>query len=323
MKVSMLLGIGGLLGILGAPLQSADKESDQDASNHRYLGQEPPGTIPKLFAPGVISTGKEHSAAMFAPDGNEMYFGRIMPTGIFRVDFDGESWSDPRLVSFSVGKDGLYPQLTADGNHLYFSSNRALTDGGAQLRRGQYHIWVSERTTDGWGEPVHLDSVINFGNHQSNPHLTDRGELYFSARNTANPANSMDIFRAELIDGKFTDCAVLPEPINTASPEHSPFVPPDGGYMIFSSFRGGYGRSDLFISFRRADDTWTNPVNMGPTINSASKDEYPYVTPDGRYFFLNSNRPSQINAAPIPDGPGNIYWVSASVIEDIRARIVE
>jgi hypothetical protein len=323
MKAYLLLGIGGLLGILGAPLQSGISDSTDNSLSHQYLGQKPPGTTPELFAPGVISTGKEHSAAMFTPDGREMYFGRIMPTGIFGVIFDGERWSDPELVSFSIDGVGLYPVLSADGNRLYFSSVRAPNEGGAQLSRGQYHIWVSERTAGGWGEPVHLDSAVNFGNHQSNPHPTDRGELYFSARNTANPANSMDIFRAELINGEFTNCVALPEPINTDSPEHSPFVPPDGSFMIFSSFRGGYGRSDLFISFRQADDTWTTPLNMGPAINSAYKDEYPYVSPDGRYFFFNSNRPSSINDTAIPDGPGNIYWVDASVIEELRAKYGE
>jgi hypothetical protein len=41
-----------------------------------YLGQEPPGSIPKLFAPGIISTDAdfEHSAAVFSPDGNEVFW---------------------------------------------------------------------------------------------------------------------------------------------------------------------------------------------------------------------------------------------------------
>ncbi len=38
-----------------------------------YLGQEPPGDTPVLFAPGIISTGKEHSAAMFTPDGGVLW----------------------------------------------------------------------------------------------------------------------------------------------------------------------------------------------------------------------------------------------------------
>jgi hypothetical protein len=59
---------------------------------------------------------------------------------------------------------------------------------------------------------------------------------------------------------------------------------------------------------------------MGPTVNSAAKDEYPFVCPDGKYLFLNSNRPSALNERTIPDGPGNIYWVDSGIIEVLRKQ---
>jgi hypothetical protein len=59
---------------------------------------------------------------------------------------------------------------------------------------------------------------------------------------------------------------------------------------------------------------------MGPQINSAYKDEYPYVTPDGKYLFFNSNRPSSLNSKPIEDGPGNIYWVKAEIIDSFKPQ---
>ncbi len=70
--------------------------------------------------------------------------------------------------------------------------------------------------------------------------------------------------------------------------------------------------------WRKPDGTWTKPKNMGPSINSAYKDEYPHVTPDGKYLFFNSNRPSSLNQKPIEDGPGNIYWVDATIIERLK-----
>jgi hypothetical protein len=41
-----------------------------------YLGQKPPGTTPEVFAPGIISVQEnfEHSAAVFSPDGSEVYW---------------------------------------------------------------------------------------------------------------------------------------------------------------------------------------------------------------------------------------------------------
>jgi len=60
------------------------------------------------------------------------------------------------------------------------------------------------------------------------------------------------------------------------------------------------------------------PQNLGNKINSTSKDGFPYVTPDGKYFFYNSNRVSILNDKDIPDGPGNIYWVDAGYIEEFK-----
>jgi hypothetical protein len=95
-------------------------------------------------------------------------------------------------------------------------------------------------------------------------------------------------------------------------------VAPDGSYRLFSSFYRSHGRSDLFVSFRADDGSWMRPINLGARVNSPWKDEYPYVSPDGKYLFFNSNRPSSLHDSPIPDGPGNMYWVDARVIEDLR-----
>jgi Tol biopolymer transport system component len=122
-----------------------------------------------------------------------------------------------------------------------------------------------------------------------------------------------------MVRGTYFDPENLTE-INSPAPDHSPFVAPDGSYLIFSSFRGGQGRSDLFISFRTTDGIWSKPMNMGREINSLYKEEYPYVTPDSKYLFFNSNRPSSLNQNPIENGPGNIYWVSTEIIEKLRPK---
>ena len=87
--------------------------------------------------------------------------------------------------------------------------------------------------------------------------------------------------------------------------------------------KSGLGGCDLFISFRDETGGWTDPMNMGETINSRWQDEFPCVSPDGQYLFFNSNRPSELNETPIPDGPGNIFWVRASIIDTLRLQIAK
>jgi Tol biopolymer transport system component len=283
--------------------------------NEPYLGQEPPGDTPVVFAPGIVSTGKEHSAAMFTPDGNEVWFGRLFPAAVYYMKRTNGTWTEPQVASFCDSSTTfLYPVLSPAGNQIFYSSDRPIDQQGERLNRGDYHIWMVEREAGKWSEPEHVDNRVNFDRRHSCGSIAANGDMYFAS---FVDNKSMDLFCSKLVDGAYDDPRNLTE-LNSPTPDHSPFVAPDGSYLIFSSFRGGLGRSDLFVSFRSSDGTWTKPRSMGPKINTAYKDEYPYVTPDGKYLFFNSNRQSSLNPKPIEDGPGNIYWVNAKIIERLR-----
>lgn len=296
-----------------------DQASDVPIPTGPYFGQEAPGNTPKLFAPRVISTGKEHSAAMFTPDGIEIWFGRMFPAKIHFTKLSGGEWTEPQIAPFCDTFNYLYPVLSRDGNKLFFTSDRPLNSNGERQSRGRGGMWVVTRTTDGWTKPEPMDDQINFRSRVSCGSTAANGNLYFAANTTDG---SMDIFCSVLVDGVYSDPVSLDD-INSRSPDHSPFVAPDESYLIFSSFAGGLGRSDLFISFRQSDGTWATPKTLGARINSAYKDEYPYVTADGKYLFFNSNRPSSLNESAIPDGPGNIYWVDADIIDRLREEHFE
>ncbi len=280
-----------------------------------YLGQPLPGDTAELFAPGVVSTCKEHSAAMFAPDGTELYFGKMFPAAIYLMrQVDGQ-WSEPEVAPFSGRYDDLYPFLSTDGKVIVFSSNRPLESGGEPLGR-QLHLWVVERTATGWADPAHLDLGIEPPVRLGGPAIAADGTLYFGRQ---VESASQDIFEVRRVNGGYGTPRNLGSPVNSDQPDHSPYVAPDGSYILFSSFHGSQGRSDLFVSFKADDGSWTRPLNLGPRVNSPWKDEFPYVSTDGKYLFFNSNRPSVLYGSPIPDGPGNVYWVDASVIEGLRA----
>ncbi|MBK8233541.1 MAG: PD40 domain-containing protein [Candidatus Eisenbacteria bacterium] len=61
-----------------------------------------------------------------------------------------------------------------------------------------------------------------------------------------------------------------------------PLHRPDGSYLILESRRpGGYGSSDLYVSFHQAG-AWTTPRNLGPSINSTYIEDGPFVSSDGK-----------------------------------------
>jgi Tol biopolymer transport system component len=107
-----------------------------------YLGQEPPGESPEVFAPGVISRGfHEHhltistdgyeSHPAVAPDESYLLFQSSRPGGYGGVDFyvsfrnDDGSWSQPENLGEAVSGPGnvISPMLSPDGMYFFFARN--------------------------------------------------------------------------------------------------------------------------------------------------------------------------------------------------------
>ena len=116
---------------------------------------------------------------------------------------------------------------------------------------------------------------------------------------------SFDLYRSKLIDGRYTELENLDEKINTEYIEIYAVIAPDESYLIFMSDRtDGFGSTDLYIAFRQKDGFWTEVKNMGEKVNSERGENFPWVSPDGKYFFFGSDR----------NGNYDIYWISASAI---------
>lgn len=280
-------------------------ESDKEFPELRgaYLGQDPPSEKAELFAPGIVSTCTQHSSAYFSPDGKEIYFSRMLPLPhvILCMKEENGIWTKPH-----VAVEGLTPFLSPDGNKLYFSRDWAL--------------WVAERRGSGWSDAINLGNVVNFQKRQDGPSVTSDGTLYFCSMYGDHDG----IYRAELKNGLYVEREKLGFGINSGSPDGLPYIAPDESYLIFTSFRSeSIGMSDLFVSFRRSDGTWTTPKNMGPKINTDAKEGYPFVTVDGRYLFFYSTRVSVLNERRIADGPGNVYWIDAKIIQELKRKALE
>lgn len=97
-----------------------------------YLGQKPPGETPELFAPGVISIDEnfEHSAAVFSPDGKEVFWCTIVNGNtdkrvagnlrLYTMKMVDGHWSAPRPTVRSI-----FPETTSPGmKHFLFRDGR-------------------------------------------------------------------------------------------------------------------------------------------------------------------------------------------------------
>ncbi|MEE9442099.1 MAG: ankyrin repeat domain-containing protein [candidate division Zixibacteria bacterium] len=264
-----------------------------------YMGQQPPGDIPELFMPGIVSGySRAHSSIVFSPDGKEAYWTEMdYAEGSVKVShMVSNRWSYP--VVAELDRD---PSISPDGSRLFFIKTRPFRPGeepgGDPDVKEEY--WFLERVDSGWSAPISVGDEVNaIGVHW--PCSIDKdGNLYFSEFKD-------NMYFSEYVDGRYQEPVRITEHFGNATlVGHSPFISPDMDYLLFSTDNG------LCISFRKNDGTWTDGINLGNEINGSHVNVSPQITHDGKYMFF------------VSAGQGRswgIYWVSTSFIERLRAE---
>ncbi len=256
-----------------------------------YMGQSPPGKTAEAFAPGVISTIDWELEAVFAPGMDEFYF--VTDRGQYeRPTIVGFRLEENRWRKFVEMPRTGEPFISADGQTMH-------------LAKG-----YRTRTNAGWSEVKSLGPMFD---------RDDWGIMRLTASIDGfyvfDDYKSGDVIRgSKIIDGERQEPFELPEHINSGEFTAHPFIAPDESYLIWDSEReGGYGESDLYISYRQADETWGPAINMGPNVNSDKDDFYGSVTPDGKFLMFDRTISRTDDHTDV-----DIYWVDARIIEGLR-----
>jgi len=276
-------------------------------SENAYFGLTPPGLIPEVFAPGIVSdtSWQEHCQMAILPKGDEIYWSRFadgVTEQIYFSKFINNSWTKPKLVEFIMDDLTLVngqPTFSPDGKKIFFySRNRP---GGL----GYIDTWYVERTDDGWSKPINAGHPFNTEGDDRPPIITQKGNAYTMGKNFAE--DKVNYLRFNYTDGKFS------QPTTVSTYKDSPYwwplyVSPNESYLIFpSAMKAGFGRLDLYICFKEENNTWGEPVNLGPEINTEISERFPIVSPDGKYLFFMRHTESW-----------DIFWVSTELFDELR-----
>ena len=267
-----------------------------------YLGQNPPGNTPEVFAPGIISTAEHEFGISFSMDLKEIYLKRITNGKGKNLVFSNENnkWQGPEEVKFEVA--GIFGSLhmTPDGHHLL--ANHITTEADGNL---QSTIVKFSRNNDTWGNPVTIGPGMR---------ATSTGSGHIYVTHVLDSRKSLGaIGRYRRVDDKYENIEVLGEEINQPGFSNAhPFIAPDESYLIFDSQREGDEHGGLYISFNLGGDSWSKAINLSEKLHSAKNahDWYATISPDGKNLFFSSGE----------RGRSDIYWVSAKIIEELRPK---
>jgi len=275
-----------------------------------YFGRTLPGDSAVIFAPGIVSLAdRQESSIAFSPDGNECFISvwaaDYSSAKIYWTKRVGNKWTTQVEAPFSVGHFTSRPFFSSNGNKLFFQ--RPNYKGPEP-----YDIWMVERVADGWSEPKHLRSPINSDFKDGSYSETADGTVYFTSNRPGGYDTKGDIWRTIQVPGKAMKVENLGAIVNSSSWDADSYVSPDGSFFIFVSERpGGHSFCDLYITFKQENNEWTTPVNMaqkGNGINiKGTVSIGPSLSPDGKFLFFSCM--------------GDIYWVSAKIIDDIKNKL--
>ena len=78
--------------------------------------------------------------------------------------------------------------------------------------------------------------------------------------------------------------------INSPHLENGASISNDNKTIYFTSNRpGGYGSTDIYVSYLEANGRWGKPKNLGVNINSERDEEAPFISKSGQHLYFSSN----------------------------------
>lgn len=193
----------------------------------------------------------------------------------------------------------LRPTISADGNTLFFICENHPVNTKYNSVPNSQDIWYSRRDSSGkWSEARHLAYPLNTSQYNA---------VYWMS-----PDNNRILIRGAFLNGAFhgkgvSMCSLKSngrwsEPNALMIKNYSKYdrgrqsgatMAHDGKtLLLYMTPEPGGENNDLFVCFLTADGSWTEPKNLGKTINSPLTDEMtPYVAADGITLYFSSNRP--------------------------------
>lgn len=228
-------------------------------------------------------------------------------------------WSAPQPAKGLINNAGYNAVLgfSNDGQEMFLYGHYS-ANGDVASSQG---IAVSKRTGDTWSLPKN-ETIPYFLNKRdgSGGHITSDKKIFvFSAEGRAfDSYGNEDIYVCFNRDGVWTEPLNLGSSINTANQELTPFYHTETSTLYFSSNKpGGLGSADVY-KLMRQDDTWqkwSQPQNLGSTINTDGRELHYRVTLDGYMYTSTRNSDGYGDIRDVKDKLGLNESVSKTMVD--------
>jgi hypothetical protein len=259
---------------------------------------------------GEINTKLHDAAVSLSHDGSKFLFFKTNPDNIIQGDlYEADCNENGELSNVTMLPEGINSKsiessacLSADGNMIFFSSNRPGGYGGFDL------YYAKKLPTGDWGREVNMGPLINTEGNEDAPFFhVDNRTLYYSTDGKVG-VGGFDIYSTKVYeDGSWSQPENVGYPINSLGHDLYYRLSDNSQQAFFSSDReGGLGSDDIYVvniydheSFQtvikgNVVDTDGNPLNAKITIiNEADKNLNGIYRTNGKGNFILLSMPME------------------------------
>ncbi len=244
----------------------------------------------------LVNSAYDDLKPVISPDGRTLYLCR-------KGSPDNIGGGGEDIWVSELREDGTWGQAVNIGGVLNNRGNNSVCsispDGATMLLLDAYSdpsarlrsVAISHRTSSGWSVPKPVE-IAGYSNDSKYSEfcLSNDGEALIMAIQRPDSRGSRDLYVSlRQKDGSYAPPMNLGSVINTSGQEATPFLASDDASLYFATDgREGFGAFDVFVS-RRLDSTWTNwsePENLGPTINTDDWDLSYTIPADGKFAYF-------------------------------------
>jgi len=196
------------------------------------------------------------------------------------------------------------PIISADGKTLYFVRNNHPEIIAKWVNENQDIYFSNILTGSTWGVPQNIGQPLN--NKQGNCVVSvspDRNMLYLGNRYTKKGEPNGGGLSVSFHQGNnrwsVPQDVIIENFENTGQYVSYSFSPDQRVLITAIENKHSLGNLDLFVSFSKAGNKWSEPVNMGAVINTFEMEFSPFVAADGQTLYFSSKGHAGYGSADI------------------------
>tara|TARA_B100001540_G_scaffold307566_1_gene321010 strand:+ start:4937 stop:6946 length:2010 start_codon:yes stop_codon:yes gene_type:complete len=178
---------------------------------------------------------------------------------------------------------------------LYFTSSRTggVTDK-IDDRTGEpfSDVYLSRMNKKGiWSSPTIVAAPINTEGNEGSVFINNRGTTMYITQCKVEKKKSLGcgIYVSNRKGKVWSDPKILQIKIDSNTTIGHPTLSQDESTMIFAAdMQGGYGGKDLWMVKKEKRSNWSDPINLGPLVNTPGDEMFPFLHIDGTIYFAST-----------------------------------